>query len=214
MTAASVPQLPVIHNDICCSRRVVLEIRKEGSMEAVAIGKRKKGLWGRVGFWLTNIVILVLAALFITRCSAYMIAVKGRSMEPTVAQGSSVFVNRASYALSAPKRYDVIAFKTADGDELVKRIIGLPGETVHIVDGTIYINGTALTAASAYIGEISTAGQAASNILLGEDEYFVLGDNPSYSEDSRFSDVGAVKRSSIIGKAWFCFSSILDFKLL
>lgn len=191
-------------------------IHRMSRMEAVApeSGNGKKR-WGRIGCAIVNIAVLVLIALFLTQYAAYAVTMKGHSMEPSVPQDSQVLINRTVYCVAAPQRFDVVAFRAQDGAQLqLKRIVGLPGETVRIADGHVYIDGEELTEAEYYVQEITSAGIASEPITLGEDEYFVLGDNPSYSEDSRSRDIGTVKRSQIYGRAWFCFSSFLSFWLL
>ena len=110
-------------------------------------------------------------------------------------------MNRLIYHIKGPSRYDVIVFKLDDdasSSYYVKRVIGLPGETVQIKDGKIYVDGKA---AKNYSDEsISSPGVASEEITLGSNEYFVLGDNYSNSEDSRSAGIGNIKRSNIIGK--------------
>ena len=102
-----------------------------------------------------------------------------------------------------PKRFDIIVFpypKEPD-KHYIKRVIGLPGETVQIIDGYVYINGEKLD--ESYGSDVmNTAGIAQDPIVLGPDEYFVLGDNRNNSEDSRYAAVGNIKRSDITGRAW------------
>ena len=113
-----------------------------------------------------------------------------------------VLVNQLSYDLGKPDRFDVVVFRREDGKANIKRIIGLPGETVQIRGGQVYINGEVLPD-ERELGTVSLAGLAENPITLGEDEYFLLGDNQNSSEDSRFSNVGNVKEDQILGKVWF-----------
>ena len=92
----------------------------------------------------------------------------------------------------------------------MKRIIGMPGETVQILSGYIYINGKYLEADND-LNQVSLVGLAGSPIVLGEDEYFLLGDNRDGSEDSRFANIGNVKREQIQGKIWLRLAPFLDF---
>lgn len=133
--------------------------------------------------------------------------VDGSSMESTLHDKDNLLINKAGYWFSDPKRFDIVVFPPS-GDEnsyYIKRVIGLPGETVQIeLDGTILINGEPLE--ESYGREIISPDhiyRASEPILLGEDEYFVMGDNRNNSVDSRFPVVGNVKRDSIIGKAVF-----------
>lgn len=129
----------------------------------------------------------------------------GDSMNPILYNGDTILVNRLSYNVTIPKRGDIVVFKP-NGNEnshfYVKRLIGLPGETVEIKEGKIYINGKQLK--ETYdTTEIVTEGVAKEPVKLSGEEYFVLGDNRSGSEDSRDADVGNVKRPEIFGKVWF-----------
>lgn len=129
--------------------------------------------------------------------------VDGHSMEPTLYDDDNLWVDKLSYTFGDPKRFDVIIFYYDDDTTYVKRIIGLPGETVRIdTEGNIYINEQMLS--ENYGKETilpSNIGRAIQPVVLGEDEYFVLGDNRNNSRDSRYADVGNVSRDSIIGKA-------------
>ena len=129
--------------------------------------------------------------------------VMGTSMAPTLADGDQLIVEKVSYYFSDPQRYDIIVFPYPEDPQkhYIKRIIGLPGETVQIVDGYVYINGEPLD--EHYGNEVmNNAGVATTPIVLGDDEYFVLGDNRNNSEDSRYAAVGNIKRSDISGRAW------------
>lgn len=132
--------------------------------------------------------------------------VDGSSMEPMLSNGDNLIVDKITYRFTDPKRYDIIVFpfKYEENTYYIKRIIGLPGETVQIDDqGSIYINGELLE--EGYGREIiqpDKIGIACNPILLGEDEYFVMGDNRNNSTDSRTEVVGNIQREDIIGRAW------------
>jgi len=132
-------------------------------------------------------------------------SVIGDSMEPSLHNGQEILMNRILYRISMPKRGDVIVF-LPNGNQnthfYVKRVVGLPGETVQIREGNVYIDGV-LLAENELFDKIADPGIAQSELLLGSDEFFVLGDNRNSSEDSRSGNIGAVKKDSIIGKAWF-----------
>ena len=132
--------------------------------------------------------------------------VDGESMENTLSNGDNLIVDKITYRFSDPKRFDIIVFpfQYKENTYYIKRIIGLPGETVQIDDGgNIYINGELLE--ESYGREIirpDTIGRAAEPIVLGDDEYFVMGDNRNNSSDSRTEIVGNIHREDIIGRAW------------
>ena len=117
---------------------------------------------------------------------------------------NSIIINKFSYRFSEPKRFDVVVFKQ-DGNEHsyynIKRIIGLPGETVQIKDGDVYINDELLKEAAG-VEKMANYGLTEEKLTLEENEYFVLGDNRNNSEDSRFASIGNIRRSEIIGKAF------------
>ena len=126
------------------------------------------------------------------------------SMEPTLYKGENYLVDKISYRFNEPERFDIITFKYkyAEKTYYVKRIIGLPGETVFIDEyGTIFINDKPLIEDYGN-AVIENPGLAGEPILLGDDEYFVMGDNRNDSQDSRYPNVGAVKREQILGKLW------------
>ncbi len=132
--------------------------------------------------------------------------VSGSSMEPTLDDGDNLIVDKISYRFRDPQRFDIIVFpfQYRENTFYIKRIIGMPGETVQIgEDGTIYINGEALQ--EGYGKEVikpEYIGIAANPIVLGEDEYFVMGDNRNNSSDSRTEAVGNIKRKDIVGRAF------------
>lgn len=127
----------------------------------------------------------------------------GISMENTLYDGDPIIINKFSYRFTEPKRFDVIVFKQSGREHNfynIKRIIGLPGERVQIMDGSIYINGE-LIEEKINVEPMVNFGLANEEILLEENEYFVLGDNRNNSEDSRFASIGNVRQEEIIGKA-------------
>ena len=150
---------------------------------------------------ISNVIVIIALAWFLVHSFLAQGMMTGHSMEPALSDGDLVLVDTLKYRFFSPDRMDIVIFKKADSTENVKRVVGLPGETVTIQNGHIYINGKLLETDK--ISEISLAGIAENPIELMDDEYFLIGDNADSSEDSRFANVGNVKKSQIIGKIWF-----------
>ena len=159
--------------------------------------------------WIVDIACVVSFAWFIVFGYLNQTIINGHSMLPALEANDMCLVDRISYSIGSPKRYDIVVFTREDsGQPNVKRIIGLPGETVQIISGSVYINGTRLADES--LGHISLSGIAENPVVLQDDEYFLLGDNADSSEDSRFANIGNVKRDSIQGKVWFRIRPLED----
>ena len=122
-------------------------------------------------------------------------------MESALQNGDDIIVEKFSYITGNPERYDIIVFHESESVNYIKRVIALPGETIQITEGKIYINERAVfdTYGNA---KMEDGGIAEKPIKLGQDECFVLGDNRNASKDSRDKTVGIIKRDQIIGKAW------------
>lgn len=152
--------------------------------------------------WIVSFAIAILVALFIITFVGQRVIVDGHSMEATLQDRDSLICDKLSYRFSEPERFDIVIIYPDDTKETnwIKRIIGLPGEEVRIdEEGNIYINGEILE--ENYGKEvIEDPGIAIEPIQLGEDEYWVMGDNRNHSRDSRV--IGPVPRSNIVGKAF------------
>ena len=150
--------------------------------------------------------------LLIVLCLTYVVIhfvgqrtqVIGGSMETTLSENDNLIVDKLTYRFREPKRFDIIVFPFQHEEDTyyIKRIIGLPGETIYIdEEGNIYIDDEILQ--ESYGKEvIKDAGRAYEPVVLGDDEYFVMGDNRNNSQDSRDPSVGNISRSAIIGRAW------------
>ena len=153
--------------------------------------------------WILYIgIVLILSWLIVTFVGVRTV-VDGQSMEPTLQDGNNLIVDKLSYRFRDPKRYEIIVFpyKYEENTYYIKRIIGLPGETVQVKNGEVYIDGEIL--GEDYGAEaMEDAGIASDPIELGTDEYFVLGDNRNHSSDSRDPSVGVLRREDLIGRAW------------
>lgn len=153
---------------------------------------------------LIEIIVAVLLGFLLVRFGFEKTIVSGVSMEPTLKEQDCILINKMSYKLLSPKHNDVIVYKLEEKEHeyySVKRVVGLPGETIQIKDGILYVNGEAYKE-KVDVEEMITAGVAEDEITLEKGEYFVLGDNRNQSEDSRYSSVGMITKRDIIGKAW------------
>lgn len=153
--------------------------------------------------WIVYILIVVGVSFLIITFVGQRTRVQGSSMEPTLSDGDNLIVDKISYRFRDPERFEIIVFpyQYQENTYYIKRIIGLPGETVQILDGYIYIDGELLE--ESYGAEVmNQSGIAAVPIELGEDEYFVLGDNRNHSADSRDPSVGVLTREQLMGRAF------------
>lgn len=170
----------------------------------------------KVLIWVFEIVVTLIFAVLTSMMLFQSVTMQESSMEPTLAVGSQYFVNKLAYKTSSPKRGDIIVFRTNGSDDAalhVRRVIGLPGETLQIVNGRILINGEAYKEGKDF-PSINNPGMAANAITLEAGEYFVLGDNRNNSEDSRYADIGKVNKKYITGKLWFQISPRKEIGLL
>lgn len=153
--------------------------------------------------WLLYIVLIIALTWIVVTFVGQRTEVSGSSMETTLSDKDQLIVDKMTYRFRDPTRYDIVVFpyQYQDNTYYIKRIIGLPGETVQILSGMVYIDGMRLD--EHYGNEImENPGIAEEPLTLGEDEYFVLGDNRNNSSDSRASDVGLIHRKDLIGRAW------------
>ena len=151
-------------------------------------------------FWIFASMLLAVVLVF---CIGMQTSVIGPSMEPSLFNGQKIFLNRLIYKVASPREGDVIVF-LPNGNEkshyYVKRVVGVPGDTLYIKNGLLYVNDEAVE--EYFNDSIAEPGLLGSEVTLGEDEYFVIGDNCNNSEDSRSANIGTVRKSYIIGKAW------------
>lgn len=164
---------------------------------------KERSILGELLSWLIYIVIVVILSLGIITFIGQRTKVSGHSMETTLSDGDNLIVDKISYRFRDPERFEIIVFpfQYEEHTYYIKRIIGLPGETVQVIDGYVYINGEMLDE-NYGLEVMDDPGIAAEPIILGEDEYFVLGDNRNHSSDSRDPSVGVLHRDDIMGRAW------------
>ena len=187
-------------------------------MSGLSFGKKRRK---RVNYeviqevltWMFRIALVCFLAFVLVWYFGEKVSTIGDSMNPRLENGDITLMNRLVYEVRKPKRGEVIAFRPNGGETshcYIKRVIGLPGETVSYEDGRILIDGEAIE--ENYVTtQIEDAGLLEEPISLGQDEYFVLGDDRKNSEDSRSANVGNVKQSEIAGKVWIVISPIKHF---
>ena len=166
-----------------------------------------------MGAWVFKIALVCLFAFVAVWYFGQRVSTVGDSMKPVLENGDVVLVNRIVYNATTPKRGDIIVFRPRGNENshyYIKRIVGLPGETVEILENRVYINGEKLEE-DYDTTDIDDVGLLSEPMELASDEYFVLGDDRENSEDSRNADVGNVKRDYIYGKAWFITSPWKNF---
>lgn len=168
--------------------------------------------------FIVDIIMVVCVAFVLISFTCTKTTISGNSMnnpnKSSLENGDVLLINKMKYSFSQPSRYDVIAFERPNitsSKTYIKRVIALPGETIQIKDGKVYINDAVLNN-DVSTDNIMTGGLASSPLTLGENEYFVLGDNRNNSEDSRFANIGTVKREDIVGAPWLIVSPISHFK--
>ena len=157
--------------------------------------------------WSAHILVAIFFAFVLVFFVGMRTGVIGVSMENTLFSGQQVLVNRLSYLVFGPKEGDIVVF-TPNGNRnthfYVKRVVGVPGDTIWIKDGKLYVNN--LIVDYGY-DKIMDAGIVENELTLDAGEYFVMGDNCNNSEDSRSGNIGPVSKEMIEGKAWFALGS-------
>ena len=178
--------------------------------------KRTDGVYREIFSMMFYLIFVVAATLLIIRFVGQRTEVSGHSMEDTLDDGDNLIVDKLTYRFRDPVRYDIIVFpyKYKEDTYYIKRIIGLPGEMVQITEeGNILINGEILE--ESYGREVMKSPViAADPIILGEDEYFVLGDNRNASADSRDPSVGVISGKDIVGRSWLRIWPLNKFGIL
>ena len=161
-----------------------------------------------IGSYILGIGLAIFFAYFLVYSFGMRTGVIGVSMENTLYSGQTVLVNRIAYLLFPPKAGDVVVFLpngNVHTHYYVKRVVATPGDKVEFRDGRLYVNG--VMEGSEEFDKVADPGIAEEPLVVGEDEYFVLGDNRNNSEDSRSGNIGLVNRKLIEGRVWFQMGS-------
>ena len=159
----------------------------------------------RMIVWLVDIIVVISLAWFVVYGFGTQIRITGQSMTPELRSEDVVLMNRLSYDLGSPKRFDVVVFEREDKKPNVKRVIGLPGDTIDIEDGKIYINGSAEPLQEDYLKEEWTVATGPYTFEVPEGSYFMMGDNRNDSWDARYWSNTYVTKDKILGKALFTY---------
>ncbi len=187
-------------------------------MAGLSFGRKRRRqvnyeLLQEIFIWIVRIALVCVIAFGLVWYFGQKVSVIGDSMNPQLENGDITLINRLVYNMRKPKKGEVIAFKP-NGNEnshyYIKRVIGLPGETIEYVDGEILIDSEAIEE-DYNTTKIEELGLLEEPITLGKEEYFVLGDDRQNSEDSRMANVGNVKQSEIAGKVWLVVSPMKHF---
>ncbi|ASM69260.1 signal peptidase I [Blautia hansenii DSM 20583] len=163
----------------------------------------KNSIWKELWEYIKMIIFVVVVVLIVNNFLLINARVPSESMEKTIMTGDRFFGNRLAYLFDDPERFDIVVFKYPDDESqlFVKRVIGLPGETVEIKDGKVYINGSETSLDDSFTPETPTGDYGP--YVVPEGSYFMLGDNRNHSGDSRFWKQPYVEKEKIVGKAIF-----------
>lgn len=196
-TTGSLPQQPgtVTERSRMARRNVYSQLTTEELLRLIAR-------------WIVDVVMVLAAAWFLLSMLGTQVVMDGNSMRPSVESGDRLLVNAFPVRLGTLRRFDAIAYRDEEsGRVFIKRILALPGETLVIRDGAIYINGSAVDDHGLF-SSLTAAGSASEPLTLSDDEYFVVGERTDASLDSRFSDQGNLRSSQILGRIWFRFGPL------
>jgi len=182
-------------------------IRRRGG--GLSFGKRRRRLniplLKEIGLYAIQVIIAVALAFLFVYYFGMRTRIIGNSMQPLFDDGEQILTDKFVYIFGDPKPNDIIVFLpngNAKSHYYVKRVVGVPGDRIRIKDGILYVNGERFEE-KVDVSTMEYAGLAENEIELDKDEFFVLGDNRNSSEDSRYANIGLVRKEYIVGKCWF-----------
>lgn len=194
-----------------------IENRKLEESQEVVDMKKPMNIKNEIFSWVAIAILAYLLANVITNFVIIKAVIPSDSMENTIMTGDKIIGNRLAYLFTSPKRGDIVIFKFPDDEtkDYIKRIIGLPGETVEIKDESVYIynaDGDLIEGPldEPYLKEVMYTG-GVQTFTVPENSYFMMGDNRNISDDARYWTNSYVHKDKILGKAWFRYKPTLGF---
>lgn len=184
--------------------------RKEQTQAKTGRGSRRRSFARERNGKVLFIVLIFVVALFafgIVYFFGHQVVMRDNSMKSTLQVGDRLLVNRLTYMLSSPEEGDVVVFTLSDGEDAdlsVKRVVAVAGDTVTVLDGVLYVDEEAVDTGDK---KVNAAGIPEEGLTVPSDSYFVLGDNPTKSEDSRYTNVGCITKEQIVGQVWLKVNS-------
>lgn len=211
----SCKQLPPFCHVEWYLQKVFLSVRTHGRMEHKQVDfylSDEQNMIRKICSWIVDVVVALAFAWFCLMFFGTQVTVNGQSMYPLLNSGDVVLMNRLTYEIGKPDRMDVVVFEREDQKTNVKRVVAVPGDVVQIIDGKLYVNQEQVSLPGDR--KISLSGLAENPVQLEDKEFFLLGDNPDSSEDSRFANIGNVREDQIIGKVWLRMFPLIHISLI
>lgn len=164
-------------------------------------GEKTVSFWAELFDYVKTIAFVVIVVLLLNQFVLINAKIPTESMQNTIMVGDQIFGNRLAYVKSDPERFDIVIFRYPDDPSqlFIKRVIGLPGETLEIINGKVYVNGSDTPLNDDFCPEIPVGDYGPYEVP--KDCYFMLGDNRNWSKDSRFWENTYVEKDEILGKA-------------